>query len=61
MRKTRKIPVRTYSRIVGYFEAIDNWNPGKKSEFADRKMIKFPSLKEIKGEMSIKEKDNVSL
>ena len=25
-----------YSRIVGYFRPIQNWNPGKKEEFKDR-------------------------
>lgn len=26
-----------YSRIVGYFRPVQNWNEGKKAEFADRK------------------------
>lgn len=26
-----------YSRIVGYFRPVQNWNQGKKQEFADRK------------------------
>ena len=26
-----------YSRIVGYFRPVQNWNPGKKQEFSDRK------------------------
>lgn len=26
-----------YSRIVGYYRPVQNWNPGKKSEFNDRK------------------------
>jgi ribonucleoside-triphosphate reductase len=25
-----------YSRIVGYFEPVKQWNPGKTSEFHDR-------------------------
>lgn len=25
-----------YSRIVGYFRPIENWNAGKKQEFSDR-------------------------
>ena len=25
-----------YSRIVGYFRPIQNWNEGKKQEFQDR-------------------------
>jgi anaerobic ribonucleoside-triphosphate reductase len=26
-----------YSRIVGYFRPVQNWNEGKSKEFADRK------------------------
>ena len=26
-----------YSRIVGYFRPVENWNEGKKQEFEDRK------------------------
>jgi len=26
-----------YSRIVGYFRPVQNWNRGKKQEFVDRK------------------------
>jgi len=26
-----------YSRIVGYFRPVANWNKGKQQEFADRK------------------------
>lgn len=28
--------MEVYSRIVGYFRPIDNWNGGKKEEFKDR-------------------------
>lgn len=27
-----------FSRVVGYFRPVDNWNEGKKEEFKDRKM-----------------------
>ena len=30
-----------YSRIVGYLSATEFWNPGKKQEFADRKVFKY--------------------
>lgn len=30
-------PVETYSRIVGYLRPIQQWNPGKKAEFDQRK------------------------
>jgi anaerobic ribonucleoside-triphosphate reductase len=26
-----------YSRVVGWMTPVQNWNPGKKAEFADRK------------------------
>lgn len=28
-----------YSRVVGYIRPVDQWNPGKQSEFDDRKMF----------------------
>ena len=28
--------VEVYSRIVGYFRPVTNWNRGKKQEFKDR-------------------------
>lgn len=30
-------PVEVYSRIVGYLRPIQQWNPGKKAEFDQRK------------------------
>lgn len=32
----KKIPVETYSRVVGYFRPIRQWNKGKQEEFNDR-------------------------
>ena len=29
-------PIETYSRIVGYLRPIQQWNPGKQAEFAER-------------------------
>ena len=26
-----------YSRVVGYLRPVNQWNPGKKQEFKDRK------------------------
>ena len=31
-----KIPVECYSRVVGYFRPIKQWNKGKQEEFKDR-------------------------
>ena len=32
-KKVRKMPVETYSRVVGYFRPVQNWNKGKQEEF----------------------------
>jgi anaerobic ribonucleoside-triphosphate reductase len=32
-----KVPCEVYSRIVGYLRPVQNWNKGKKQEFAERK------------------------
>jgi len=29
-----------YSRVVGYIRPVDSWNPGKQSEYKDRKVFK---------------------
>ena len=37
-----------YSRIVGYFRPVQNWNEGKREEFNDR--VEFKEEKcEVKG------------
>jgi len=33
-----KIPCEVYSRVVGYFRPVDQWNQGKQAEFAERKI-----------------------
>ena len=35
-----------YSRIVGYFRPVQNWNIGKKQEFEDRKEFVMKELPE---------------
>ena len=37
----RKRPCEVYSRVVGYIRPINQWNPGKKQEFKDRKEYKL--------------------
>ena len=36
-----KIPVECYSRVVGYFRPVEQWNIGKKEEFAERVNIEI--------------------
>lgn len=42
----KRIPVETYSRVVGYFRPVNQWNKGKKEEYKERKEY---SLNEIMG------------
>lgn len=48
----KRVPCEIYSRVVGYFRPIDNWNIGKQAEFKDRKpynvqvSLKHPEKKE---------------
>lgn len=51
--KNKKIPCLIYSRIVGYFQPIQQWNNGKKSEFNNRKTYKIPPA--TNGEFNAKE------
>lgn len=43
--ETRKIPVEVYSRVVGYYSPVNQWNKGKREEFKDRKEYKIPKFK----------------
>ena len=38
----KKIIVECYSRVAGYFRPVNQWNPGKQSEFSDRKEYIIP-------------------
>lgn len=33
----KKVPCEIYSRVVGYYRPVENWNVGKRAEFRDRK------------------------
>ena len=33
---TKAIPCDVYSRVVGYYTPVQNWNIGKKNEYKDR-------------------------
>ena len=42
-RRIRAVPVETYSRVVGYFRPINQWNKGKREEFNERVEYKIKS------------------
>jgi hypothetical protein len=34
-------PAEVYSRIVGYYRSVRNWNKGKKEEYGERKLFEL--------------------
>jgi hypothetical protein len=40
----RKVPTEIYSRVVGYFRPVKNWNEGKKEEFRERHEFSSESI-----------------
>ncbi len=44
MLESKKMPVEVYSRVVGYYRPVNQWNKGKRQEFNDRKEITIKSL-----------------
>lgn len=36
-----RVPCEVYSRIVGYLRPVQNWNKGKKQEFAGRRTYRI--------------------
>ncbi len=45
--KVKLIPCEIYSRVVGYFRPVQNWNAGKQQEFSERKTVRLDSFREI--------------
>ena len=50
----RKIPVETYSRIVGFFSPVKSWNPGKQEEFKERLTLKIGNETKDNGKQGVK-------
>ena len=46
----KKVPCEVWSRIVGYWRPIQNWNAGKQKEYADRKNYELSTA--LKGRAS---------
>jgi anaerobic ribonucleoside-triphosphate reductase len=38
------MPVEVYSRCVGYYRPVQQWNKGKQAEFNDRKEMKVVDI-----------------
>ncbi len=46
MSNFKRVPCEIYSRIVGYFRPISQWNQGKRSEFTDRVNYNIKKIEE---------------
>lgn len=38
-KKVRAVKAEVYSRVVGYYRPIQDWNEGKREEFRDRRYL----------------------
>ncbi|QJA05691.1 hypothetical protein FVE67_02250 [Thermosulfurimonas marina] len=45
--KVKAVPCEIYSRVVGYFRPVQNWNAGKQQEFSERKTVRIESFREF--------------
>lgn len=46
------VPVEVYSRVVGYFRPVNQWNVGKQQEFRDRKTFNVAGIEAAEYEYS---------
>jgi anaerobic ribonucleoside-triphosphate reductase len=37
--RVKAVRAEVYSRVVGYYRPVQDWNRGKQEEFADRKYV----------------------
>ena len=40
----KKVPTEIYSRVVGYFRPVNQWNAGKREEYGERQTVKFEEV-----------------
>ncbi|MDN5379261.1 MAG: hypothetical protein PWP26_340 [Thermodesulfobacterium sp.] len=46
--KVKVVPCEVYSRVVGYFRPVQNWNKGKQQEFNERKTVRLDGSFKVK-------------
>jgi anaerobic ribonucleoside-triphosphate reductase len=49
MPKPCEAKTEVYSRVVGFFRPVQQWNRGKKEEFKERKVYVIKQKGEVKG------------
>lgn len=47
--KVKAIPTEVYSRVVGYYRPVQNWNRGKQEEFKQRNYLRGYKIRDDKG------------
>ncbi len=52
------VETEVYSRVVGYFRPVQNWNKGKKQEFQDRRFLR---TEEVIGDRNLRVHDEDGL
>lgn len=52
--ENKSIKCFIYSRIVGYYSPVNNWNKGKQEEFTDRKVFNLGGHGEYNSEIDNK-------
>ncbi len=40
-KKVKAVKAEVYSRVVGYYRPVQNWNKGKKEEFSQRSYVEL--------------------
>jgi anaerobic ribonucleoside-triphosphate reductase len=43
----KRIPCQIFSRVVGYYAAVQDWNKGKKQEWKEREVYRVPGRAEL--------------
>ncbi len=47
--RVRVIECEVYSRVVGYFRPVSQWNDGKRQEFSERKTVNLEGWRRFCG------------
>lgn|GEM_PF-570609 len=43
-KKVKVVPCEVYSRVVGYYRPVNQWNDGKQQEFKERKTVNLNKI-----------------
>ena len=46
-RKLRKVKCLVFSRVVGFYTPVQNWNTGKQQEWKDRRTYDIPTTDQL--------------